>query len=69
MAKPKREPITFTAHFYKAQTTVDGGWRIYLDLPANAGDTVSKLAEAANKLLQCAVVAVNPNDPHGLEAE
>jgi hypothetical protein len=50
------KPITFPAYFYKAQTTVDGGWRIYLDLDASSGDVVAKLAQTQGIVLQVAVV-------------
>jgi hypothetical protein len=56
------KPITFHATFYKATTTADGGWRVYLDLSEGAGPVVARLAAAQGQVLQCAIM---PEDECG----
>lgn len=56
MARPVGDPITFVATFNKATTTVDGGWRIYLDLLDTDGDKVSEIAKNKDHTFQVAMV-------------
>lgn len=53
--------VEFRAFFSKATTTVDGGWRVYLDLSELSGDVVAKLANTKGRALQVAIV-VEPED-------
>lgn len=54
MKKPEPKAL-FTAYFVKGITTVDGGWRITLDLGCNDGDTVVKLNKLLNRQLEIVV--------------
>lgn len=50
------EGISFRAYFSKAQTLVDGGWRISFDLAHDAGITVAHVAALSGEAVQVAVV-------------
>ncbi len=50
--------LTFTGIVTKATTTVDGGWRVYIDLGMNDGEAVTKLIELRDQLLQFAAVPI-----------
>lgn len=54
--------ITFTAFINKITTTIDGGWRMTLDLDANAGPIISELSQCRDDLLQVAMIPVR-NSP------
>jgi hypothetical protein len=53
----KEEVISFKALFNKATTTIDGSWRISIDLGEHDGDTVMKISALKDKILNIALVA------------
>lgn len=53
----KNEIIKFKAIFNKATTTIDGSWRITIDLGEHDGDTVMKISTLKDKILNIAMVA------------
>jgi hypothetical protein len=50
--------VVFTAILNKVQTTVDGGWRITLDISQEEAENILKLSQYRNQLLGIAVVPV-----------
>lgn len=50
------EGITFTAHFSKASTLIDGGWRISFDLSEKSGITAAQVAALKGQELEIAVI-------------
>jgi len=50
--------VTFTAILNKVQTTVDGGWRITLDISQDEADQILKLSNYRHRILGIAVVPV-----------
>jgi glucan biosynthesis protein len=55
-AKADQAAVTFQAVFVKAQTMVDGCWRVSFDVsPKHAADLI-ELSKLMNKYLQVAVV-------------
>lgn len=51
------DQITFTAIFYKAITTIDGGIRISLDLDKSQAQSMLDLIRLQGRSLECAIVA------------
>lgn len=47
---------TFSAIFNQVKTTVDGGWRVTLDVPRHESKAMSELAGMREQVLQVAVV-------------
>lgn len=54
--------LTFHAVFQSARTTVDGGWRITLDLSADASPMMAELLEWKDRALYVAII---PDDSDG----
>lgn len=52
------EGITFTATFGKAMTTVDGSWRLSLDLSEDSGGYMAELSKLKGVLLQVAIIPI-----------
>lgn len=50
--------ITFSAIFYRATTTVDGGWRVSFDINPNDADKIAALAEHRDDMFQVAAIPV-----------
>ena len=50
--------ITFSATVNKIATTIDGGWRITIDVSNSETDQVMALSEVRNKVLQIGIVEV-----------
>jgi len=51
------DQITFTAIFYKAITTIDGGLRISLDLSSNQAQALVDLIKIQDRQLEVAIIA------------
>mgnify|MGYP003437482779 CR=1 FL=1 len=48
--------ITFKGIVTKATTTVDGGWRIYIDLGFDESEKITQLIEHKDQILQFAAI-------------
>jgi hypothetical protein len=55
----EEDAITFHATFGKALTTVDGGWRLQLELSENCGGIVADIAKLKGVLLHVVIMAIN----------
>ena len=66
------EGFTFQGVLTKITTTVDGGWRITFDLPANQSNQISELSSLRESALQIGLVPIPDefmqNDSYPLEA-
>lgn len=51
-----REPVVFQAIFHKAQTLVDGGWRVTLDLSEFDAPLIAALVALKNEPLTVTVM-------------
>lgn len=51
------DQITFTAIFYKAITTIDGGLRLSLDLSNNQAQALVDLIKLQGRQLEVAIIA------------
>lgn len=52
------KPITLTGTLYKAQTMVDGGWRLYIDVPESDSESVLKITKIKDENLGIAIVPI-----------
>ena len=50
------KPISFTAIFNKANTTVDGGWRLTLDLDQSEYEAIQKIVALRECVLRIVVI-------------
>jgi hypothetical protein len=50
--------ITFQAHFARASTTVDGGWRVSFDVDQDAAPMLAELAKLRQVRFQLALVPI-----------
>lgn len=54
----KTKGLTFLAIFNKATTTIDGGWNVTLSISQEQADTITKLAELRDTVLQVAIIPI-----------
>lgn len=59
--------FTFSATFFKATTTIDGGWRITFDVNPSEADQIHQLANCKDKELQLGIVVINPDKFYNLK--
>lgn len=57
--KENEQGITFQAVFYKATTTVDGGWRVSFDVPETEAAQLLELAGLRGCVFQVACVPID----------
>lgn len=54
--------VTFSAVFYKATTTVDGGWTVSFHVSQSEAENIMKLSKLRDTLVQVACVPVDTDD-------